>query len=69
MVKVLQRGTKRAVGDGPVVASCARCNSLFEFEQREAIREPDRLDGDALVIDCPVCRAEQWIPVPRRGEE
>jgi RNase P subunit RPR2 len=40
--------------------SCNNCGSLLQFKRKDARYVNDQRDGDAVVIDCPVCGAEVW---------
>lgn len=46
-------------GDFPlrhvIRTSCRNCQSVFEFEPKEAERIEDNRDGDFYSIRCPVC--------------
>ena len=40
--------------------SCGNCGSLLQFKRSDARYVNDQRDGDAVVIDCPVCGTEVW---------
>ena len=42
---------------------CSRCDTLFEFQRKEATFYSDQRDGDRLEIDCPHCGRECLISV------
>ena len=58
MVEVLKKNLPR---EKTRTISCKECKSRLRFKESEARYVADQRDGDALVIKCPVCKAENWI--------
>lgn len=58
MIKIIERGIKP--DDKEYRTSCSRCKTVFEFVRSEAEYVSDQRDGDALVIECPVCKERVW---------
>lgn len=56
MVRIIKEG--REPDTKPVVATCSRCSTVFEFFPPEAQYVSDQRDGDFYSIDCPVCKRE-----------
>ena len=47
---------------------CCNCNTLYEFQRKEAVYVPEQRDGDYLTTKCPLCNRrnstavkEAWI--------
>lgn len=58
-MKILFKGT--TLDDIPIQADCKKCMSRIEFTIGEARDVSDPRDGNAWVVDCPVCKAEIWV--------
>jgi RNase P subunit RPR2 len=39
---------------------CTRCQTLYEFERREAEYRSDQRDGDFLLTHCPTCGRQNF---------
>jgi hypothetical protein len=63
-MEILHRGTLPE--ERQYEATCTRCYTKFRFAQHEASMSSDQRDGNALRIDCPVCRNTVWVD-PRRN--
>lgn len=58
MVEIIERGT--VPSDKEYDIRCKRCKTLFKFRRSEAEYVADQRDGDALVIECPLCSERVW---------
>lgn len=58
-MRIIHRGTPPT--EETRDCECRTCGTEFEFERREATVVPDQRDGDALKIECPVCRHACWV--------
>lgn len=58
-IKVLKQGTPPE--EKVYQATCQRCGSELEFQQKDGRYVSDQRDGDAIVVKCPVCNSEVWV--------
>lgn len=61
VVQIIERGHKPS--DKDHTARCRECETKFTFKRSEASFVPDQRDGDALVINCPLCGVKIWHAV------
>lgn len=59
MVEIIREGS--LPGDREHTTDCRNCQTKFRFKRSEAKFTPDQRDGDALVIDCPLCGQSAWV--------
>ncbi len=58
-MRIIERGIK--TDNMTQQARCMCCETLIEFERREARFVSDQRDGAAMVVKCPVCEHEIWV--------
>lgn len=60
-IEVIKRGNppSEAIYD----RTCDSCHSQLRFRRGDARMSYDQRDGDAVVIDCPVCGKQVWTAV------
>jgi RNase P subunit RPR2 len=59
MIEVLRKGEKPE--DRTYSAACGNCKSLLRFKRSEAEYVSDQRDGDAVTIECPVCKSKVFV--------
>ncbi len=64
-MEIIKRG--ELAGDAVYTATCNQCGTHIRFQRKEANFVSDQRDGNALVIECPVCCEEIWTSVRRTG--
>lgn len=47
-------------------AECYRCDTIFEFQRKEATFQRDQRDGDCLVIECPHCDTVAFVDIKNK---
>ncbi len=63
MVEVLRKGDRPE--DRVYTGTCIQCRSLLRFKRSEARFVSDQRDGDAVVVECPVCKKDLWVSADR----
>lgn len=59
MIEIIAKGNKRPE-DRTYRNTCGHCGSILQFKGNDGREVSDQREGDAIVIDCPVCAAEVW---------
>lgn len=59
MPTILKHGKERP--DPAYDLTCDKCDTIARFAKSEGRYVHDQRDGDAVVLKCPVCKAEHWV--------
>lgn len=57
-VRVTKKG--KLPGEGLRKGTCTYCSTEVEFKASAGTYSPDRRDGNAMSVPCPLCKRDIW---------